>query len=546
MFAQKPIITIGFLACSLTMQAQDSLLLRDYQFVKREDPWLTSPNAAALTRFQHPSIAEAELSTTLQHGGFTNFNTPSDALQADASIESYYRISRRTVLYGRMSYESLTGKDMAGSAFIPNFPHSALRSSLADHRPFDIVEDSLSNSGEKHLDAYLLTGSIGCELTDFLAVGARLDYTAANYTKYKDLRHQNKLMDLKAVASLYAKPTSWSSVGACYQYRRNIESVRFGTFGTTDKVYKSLIDYGVFFGKVEQFGTIGYTDKSREMPLVDEQHSGAMQAEVRPVAWLSAYCSIATGHREGYYGRKSPYTITYTSHSGDQTSLTARLTLSSRMSTHSIDLAYSTEQLQNKAETYRELQNASGASYYEYFEPVETADKKWQEGRIAYTGDLLVREAMPAWTVVAGMSWMKRVQTASLYPYFRYQKLSSQAFFAGVTRNLVQHHGVWSLTLGASYQKGSGQPFADGTFTTPSEKQDPPPTMETWLYREHQYLTSPQYSVCCQAKYAFMMPGTKLKAHVRLGISHLKATKTNSFSCGDNHSMAVAAIGCTF
>jgi hypothetical protein len=507
--------------------------------VKQQDPWLTSYNTAALIRYAHSNIAEAELSATKENGGFTNFNKPSDAFQLNTGIESFYRISHRTVLTGHISYQSYDGKDMAGSAFIPH-------STPSNFRPFDIVEDSLTNAGEKHLDTYYLGGAIGSSITDYLAIGAKIDYTAANYAKYKDLRHQNKLMDFLAIASIYARPNTWSSIGAHYCYHRNTESIDFGTYGTTDKIYKSLIDYGGFFGKVEQFGSTGYTDKSREMPLVDEQNGSGVEVEIRPVSWFAAFGSATFSHRKGYYGRKSPYTITYTNHSSNLTELNSRLSLFFNQSSHYLDFTYSTEDLNNKAETYRELKNATGASYYEYYDPVETADKELQQGSITYTGNLLVNGELPIWNIVAGFSWMSRKQTAYLYPFYRYQKLSTQNYFVSLTRNIIQQHGIWSLTLSGNYQEGSGKPCIDGTFTAPSAKQENPPTMEAYLMREHQYLTSPQYGVGAQVKYAFLLHGTQLKLHTRIAFNHFHATKTNEYSNGNDHTMVTAAVGCTF
>ena len=43
-------IICGLLAVTMNAQAQDSLLLRDYRFVKQADAWLTADNAAALAK----------------------------------------------------------------------------------------------------------------------------------------------------------------------------------------------------------------------------------------------------------------------------------------------------------------------------------------------------------------------------------------------------------------------------------------------------------------------------------------------------------------
>ena len=514
---------------------QDSLLLRDYTFLKQADPWLTSSNAAALTRFAHQSMAEASLSLNGGKGGFTNYYESPEALQFDGHVESYYRFNPRTVFFGSLSYQNFSGHDMAGSAFIQ-----------PEHRPFDIVEDSLTNLGTKHRDTYRLTGGFGTTVADGLAVGMKIDYTAANYAKYKDLRHQNKLMDLQLSAGIHAPVTPWLSLGANYLYHRNTESITFGTYGTSDKVYRSLISYAAFTGHVEQFGQEGYTDKSREMPLVTDYNGLGAQLSIINCQ-LSIYASYTYEHGRGYYGRKSPYTITYTNHHSDRHALDVRLdhTLSAT-SSHRLDFAIDIEQLENLATTYRELQNASSATYYEYYTPTKTADKRWLDYHLGYTLFLGIREALPTWTLQASMNWMDRRQTAYVYPYYRRQHIHHTAASVAICRNIIATKAIWSLSLHGSFLQGSGAPYEDLTFQTPSDKQTVPPSMDAWLYREYQYLTAAQYSIGGSVKYTFILPGIRLKPHARLAIDHRKANETSPYSNGCRHTAVTATVGCEF
>ncbi len=544
MLAKRLILSVT-LACAINGMAQDSLLLRDFHFVKQQDPWLLSKNAAAMTRFSEANISAAEVSLSHQQGGLTDFNGATKLTQSKAGIESFFRLSRRTVFYGSLSFTKRAGENMGGSAFIPT----------GTLRPFDIVEDSLGNEGEKDLDVYRLSGGFGATVWKDIALGARLDYTAANYAKYKDLRHQNRFLDLLASASIYVPLGRLLSMGAHYQYHRNIENVAFSTYGKSDKTYKSLVDYGGFFGKAEQFGEQGYTDKSREMPLVDEGHGGGLQIELRPLPALSLYGGLTLAHSSGYYGRKSPFTITYTQHTTDQQALTARITYepdrsssSSRLSKskHSLDFSFVHESLKNNANTYRELKNPSGATYYEYYDPVETGNKKRMTGSIAYTCDWQISGNVPTWTVRLGMYWMERKQTGYVYPYYRYQKLSNQEYFLGLTRNLIRKSGIWSFSLNASFKNGAGNPYADGILQTPSTTQAALPTMEAYLMREYQYLTAAQYAVGGQLKYTFVFPGTRLKTHARLALTHRKANEQFNFSNGCDRTEGLLAVGCTF
>lgn len=523
------------LAVAVDCHAQDSLLLRDYQFVKQYDGWLTSSNAAGLSRYNRANIAEARLSLSHEEGGLTDYFMSPDATQLSLATESFYRIAERAVVFGRIAYDNFSGKEMAGSAFID-----------PTRRPFDIVEDSLTNTGKKHRDTYQLTGAVGVDVWRGLALGLRLDYTAANYAKYKDLRHKNKLMDLTASAGLYLPLAHIGNLGANYLYHRNTESITFGTYGKSDKVYQSLINYGNFIGQVEQFGSYGFTDKSREMPLFDESHGLAVQLELTPWKRLSFLNQFTYAHHNGYYGRKSPYTITFTNHHADSYAYQATLALQGRQTHHQLQFSLEAENLQNNANNYRELQNEAGSYYYEYYDDVKTANKLWVNTCIAYTAWLGIHHELPVWTLRAAVNMMHRKQTAYVYPYFRRQTLDNTALQLEGTRNVILKKGVLSVSASLSYQKGSGEPYEDGTFIPPSDKQTAPPEVAAYLWREYQYLTAAQYGIGGSVRYAFIFPATRLNTHVQLGIHHRKANETFDYSNGKDHTQVSLAIGCLF
>ena len=513
----------------------NSLLLHDYSFVKHSDPWLTSPNAAALTRFAHRNMAQAELSLSGERGGFTNYDGSDDVTQFDAGVEAFFRYNKRTVFFGSIAYDNFSGRHMAGSAFIH-----------PDRKPFDLVEDSLTNQGTKHRDTYHLAGACATTVADGFSVGMKIDYTAANYAKYKDLRHQNKLMDLQLSAGLTYTVADGFSIGANYLYHRNTESITFGTYGTSDKVYKTLVAYANFTGHVEQFGQEGYTDKSREMPLVTNYNGGGAQAMVK-LSQVTIFADYAYSHGRGYYGRKSPYTITYTDHHTDLHNLHAQVAYAPSPATrHRLDFSMDYEQLENNANTYRELQNASSATYYEYYTPVKTADKQWTNYQLAYTLDLGIHEALPTWTIRTTVYRFDRQQTAYGFPYYRRQHLRYTEGKAEVCRNILTDKGVWTVSLHGSYQKGNGSPCDDLTFQTPSDKQTAPASMEAYLLREYQYLTAAQFALGGSVKYAFVFPGTSLKTYAAISLTHRKANETTDFSNGRNHTRAAVAIGCAF
>lgn len=523
------------MAGSMQAFAQDSLLTREFLTVKYSDPWLVGNNASALTRFGNQHISEADLYLSYGKGGWVDYYQSPEVVKAGAQVESFYRLGKRTVVYGSMGYEHETGQQMTGSAFIN-----------PTRMPFDIVEDSLTNEGEKQKDTYHLTGAIGVDLWRGWSIGARVDYTAANYAKFKDLRHKNKLLDLTTSIGIYMPITSWLELGANYLYRRNTESLTFSMYGKSEKVYKSFINYGPFIGRVEQFGNDGFTDKAREIPFANNYHGVEGQFDIQLIPNLSFYNRLSYRHRTGYYGRKSPYTITYTHHESDGYAYKGQLTYNGLHHRHALSVNVETENMENDFETYRERQNDNGAFYYEYYDPVKTGNRLWVNTHIMYVGWWNLHGDLPTWNTEMGLLQNKRKQTGYQYPYLRRQDIHRTEITAQVKRNILLRKGVFSLSIGGAYALGGGSPYEDDTIITPSDKQVPPPTMDAFMYREYQYFTSAQYAVNASAQYAFLIPKTSMKAHVQLGINHHKANGTLSYEQGKRHTQLQLSIGAIF
>ena len=520
------------------MQAQH----RDFAFERDSSAWLTSANAAGLTRMTGRNISTADVSMQMQRGAWADYSQSPHADEAAASVESFFRLSPRVAAYGSMSLNTFSGKRMGGSVF-----------TNPTRMPFDIVEDSLTNLGRKHRDTYRLTGAVGADLWRGLAAGLRIDYTSANYAKYKDLRHKNLLMDMQVSAGLLMPVGPHFDLGAAYLYRRSTESLDFRTYGRYDKNYNSLIAYGVFMGKVEQFGTEGYTNKNHSMPFVDEQHGASLQVTFKSAiphtsrSQVEWHHEAAIARRRGYYGRRSPYTVRLSAHESMRYAYHSRLTLHSGRSRHLLDFSVEAENLENHASTYRETINDAGSNYYEYYDPVKTANKLWVEGRAAYTGHLGLRNGLPTWTVTAALEWGHRRQTAYAYPFVRRQRVDSRHWHAALQRNIPLRSSLLSLQLRGGWQEGSGQPFSDGTLAMPSDKQSPPPTTDTWLLREYEWLTAGQYHLGVTAKVAFPVRPA-LPAYISISADHCRAPHPEHRDqlAGTDRSTATLAVGCTF
>lgn len=516
----------------------DSILLRNSDYVTDADPWLPYGNAAALTRWRSDNLSWAALKANYGYGGFVNYNESNRDLRIGADVRSVYRLSKRTVGYGRISYDNAGLHNMTGSVFI-----------APERYPFNIVEDSLTNAGKIHQDTYHLTGAIGVDLWQGLSLGGRVDFTAANAAKYKDLRHKNKLMDIDASFALYWPISTWLNIGANYRYLRHSESLIFSTYSSNDITYKSLIEYGGMMGMVEQYSSstsTGLTSSSTERPLFYDGHGYGVQAELRLLPGLTWTNTWDMAYLKGYYGKDTPYDIVYMRHHTHRYLYTTRLQYRTSRSLHHLDASIENEKLRNFQNQYRLSTNEHSARYYEYFQPLKTADKVWVNTHIGYTGYFGLNGETPTWLVQGGARIAYRKLTAYNYPYYRRQHWTSTEGYLNVARNLLLRKGILTIEGGFSYLKGKGDPYEDGAFIAPSDKQTQPDEMTAFLYREYAALMAPQYALHTAVQYAFIFPTTKLKSYVRTDFAYRHCNVSNDYLQGTMHWNLGITLGVNF
>lgn len=425
---------------------------------------------------------------------------------------------------------------MTGSVFIQ-----------PERYPFNIVEDSLTNAGKIHQDTYRLSGAVGVELWRGFSLGGRVNFTAANAAKYKDLRHKNKLMDIDASVAIYMPLTTWLNLGANYQYLRHTESLIFSTYSSNDITYKSLIEYGGMTGIVEQFSSSnGLTSSDTEKPLFYDGHGYGLQMQIAFTPRLSWTGSWTMAYLKGYYGKDTPYNIVYMRNYTHRYFFTSRLQYRDNVSLHNLDVEIENEKLRNFQNQYRLGTNEHGAQYYEYFQPLKTADKVWANTHIGYTGYYGLRGETPMWLVKCGVRIAYRKLTADNYPYYRRQHWTSTEGYFNIARNLKLRNGLLTLGTGLSYLKGDGAPYEDGTFIGPSDKQTQPDEMTAFLYREYAALMAPQYKWQTSVQYAFIFPLTSLKSYLRADFDYRHCNTANVYMQGTMHWNVGITIGINF
>ena len=474
---------------------------RDFGYVRESEPWLSGHNASGLTKLPDAvqKISIAEIFAIKNNGGFANYYQSDNSFKFGASTESFFRMNRQIVLYGKINYDNFTGKNMSGSAFIN-----------PDYNSFNIVESDNANSGSKNLEQYNLVGAVGVHLTPRFSVGGKVDYLTANYAKYKDLRHKNRLLDLTASLGAACQLTGAVELGINYIYRRSIESLEFGRYGTTDRLYSSLIDFGAFYGRTELFGESGYTKSNA--PIVNIFHGGAIQLNADLTSKLRFFNEFSALFRNGYFGDHSASNIVFNENKGTVFAYTGNLCFENNRQRHSLKLDLCFDQLENNEAIYRYDTNSGSTSEWTVFGTTKVLDKNMTTAGLEYTANLNVRDYNPAWILRAGVNFAERIQTVSIYPFYRKQDIYRWNACFSTERRIIFSKNQYDFSLRLLYGSGGGNMNFDGAYATPSEDTRFPYSSDENLLKEYEYLTA-----------------NRVEGNIRCGYSHIFSRNIRGF-----------------
>lgn len=537
MFNIRQLLLVGGVLCSAGMAANDTVTVsrKDYDYIRRSDPRLTASNAAGLRYLPVDKIAEAHVFAKKSNGPFVNYHESDDSYAFGAVTQSFYRLSPKVVLYGRVSYDNFTGRNMGGSVFMNPY-----------EQPFDIVEYADTTGGTKNLESYRLTGAMGADLTERLTMAGKIDYRTANYAKQKDLRHKNKLMDLTFVGGLTYRLAETLEIGAAYHYRRSIEGLEFDTYGTTDKEYYSLISYGAFFGMVEPFGGTGYTHKDSNNPMYNKYHGLSLQLSCGRPENVHFFSELLAMKRVGEYGQRASGKILYSEHNSRIFAYDGGLSLRKGADCHRINIRIENEMLENFENVYKFDTKPNGTTVVEYYDPLKTADKERLALKAVYTADIGVQHDMPLWTFRAGVDWYRNKQTVSFYPYYRKQTIRYTDCSMGVTRHILKGRNEYALLVDLRYSFGGGAMNKDGEYVTPGENQTKPKYNNKNLYNEFEYFTNARIKGNIGLRYSRVLDKkSAIKGFVDFTYSLTKAFDVKYID-GDRFNVFTLAVGCVF
>ena len=517
-----------------TLMAQSASWLRPAD-LQQLFPWLTSENASGLTVLPVSSrISEVGFYGEMFSGGLRNYNEAKNGYKWGLKGLSFYPISERVTVWGEVDYSNFRGMEMTGSYFID-----------PTQTPFDLVEFSEDNPGDKQLESYHLAGAVGTNFTRRLAGGLKFDYAAANYAKRKDLRHTNSLMDMSLTAGLSYRLTERLTIGANYAYRRRNESLLLSMYGTTDKLYYTLVDYGAFFGKRELFSDTGYTKENEAKPLFDSYHGGSLQLSWRIGTRWEWFNEVGYRARAGFYGDDSPSTVVYSTHSGEQLAYNGQIVYTGVHNTHILRVKAEYRQVENRENIYDFRNDEVGINYYVYLGDAEVGERTERSISLQYTARLDIEQELPRWQIDVKSAFDRRKQKAVNYPDYRRQDITWWQFAASLERNIHAGRNLFSVGVALGYQAGTGDSCEDGKYTTSNGVETLTRTLDQLLMRDYEYHTSTRIQAGVNVRYARRMGQKGVRGYVELNYNLHKALNASYLGNAVRH-IASLQIGCNF
>lgn len=506
------------------------------------NPWIQSSNPAGIVLTPLSRISTVRAGIEKQNGGLIDLHESRDCFRPNLDAASYMKVSDRVTFYGRMNYSYFKGKDMGGQILMDPY-----------YNPINFLESTDTTTGTKALEEYTLEGAMAYSLSDRLTLAGKIRYQSADYAKRKDPRSLNQWMDLDASVGARYSFGEKASVGLSLNYAKTIETVSEKLFGTLDRQYYYLIDYGGSFGKVEIIdGDNGYLSVSSERPMFNQFFGASAQTEFN-VGGVNAFIDLGAAYRSGYFGKKASGSVRFCDFDGMRYNLDARVTFRTGAILHRIDGGLNVMTSLNKENSYRVSTTPGQNPEIQYFGSQEVGDKTVSNATARYSvkgesvrGKGAFRPA--SWAASVEYRYFGLDQTATSYPFYRKQRLASNTLGVKIIKNLGLRNDILSLTLGGNYSfAGDDLKNEDGQYTSASGS---PRSNETYLNRNFEYYHASSAGGNASVRYTIVKAGKAANRHYSVfldlsdNFTHL--TREAKYLTGNYRNTIIFTIGCNF
>ncbi len=514
----------------LASEASGQEAVRDFDYTVAANPWLSLSNPAVYGHLSQSSISKVELCGEKDNGGLVDIDGSADCWNAGAETESFVRISDRIAFHGGLSFNYFRGKDMGGPVLVNT-----------SSSPLNFYEESLSTAGIKTRETYFLTGGMTYCFNEKWSAGVSLDYKCINQTKRRDPRFQNYCNTLDAKASFLFSPSETFSFGFTARYRRELELLSAGTFGTKESNYYVFIDQGGFMGSREVLdGDQGYISTNNTRPM-DSHYAGGSILFVSGTR-TKFFNEVGALYRMGTYGTKSSSSVLFCKFGGPQVTYDGILLAPRGNDIHKAEISLGWQMLGNDVNSYAWKSEAGKSSVVEYYGSKRQLSRNDLSATLSYTWLGACDGVVPKWEVGARLDGSGRIQTTTIFPYYRNQRIFNADLSATMRRNFSLGKNAFRLGVDADFFLGFGTKAEDGASGSSGTK---PKYFDDYLNRSYEYQTAPRAGGALTFRYTRQVRD-RFGIYVEVSDNFTSLLKAPTYLSGQFRNAALLSVGCNF
>lgn len=276
------IFAAAVLLGSLALRGQDKMR---YELAESRNFYLDGNNIAGM-RCDSLSISNASLKGDYTFGDNRYpFEAPSQ-WSAGLKASSIMHL-RKVSFYGSFKFLHSAFYNACGSMFIN-----------PGRYPVDLVEYT---PGGKSSQNYAFTGGFSSDIAEHWRIGARVDFSATNYVKTKDLRYTDYALDFSVKPSFQWVSGDWT-LGAALALERNTETINAEQVSESNTEYDAFIDKGLGYGIMQEWkgGALHLSESGISgFPVMELGYGASAQ-----LSWRGLYAELSYMCSSGKMGEK--------------------------------------------------------------------------------------------------------------------------------------------------------------------------------------------------------------------------------------------------
>ena len=526
------ILTVLMLAPALGAGAQP--VVRDFQFTKDINPYLSSSNPAFIGSWKEGKISMVEGFARKGNGGLVSLEDSCDDFEAGAKTESFISVSEKITFYGLLSYTNFTGKDMGGPVLMD-----------PAYNPFNFFEQTDNTIGTKNKELYGLSGAAAYSFNSRWSAGIRFDFEGGNQAKRRDPRFLNTWLDLNLSTGLAFALSDKNVFGLNFLYRRTIEQIYGTTYGKKDENYIIWLDKGGFYGTSEALnGNYAALAQSENRPILNTFCGGSLQHSYNGATKLFNELSFLA--RTGHYGSTGNSTPTFFEFDGIEALYSGKALIPcGRCNLHRFTLDAALKTMNNAENSYKYVTTTGGSiTTVEYTGQKSIFNSTELSADLGYSFIQGVNAIRPKAEYGADIHFYSRDQKTNLYPYWREHN------HLNINANI---HSKWNFKTGekdllspyvcASFFTGAGEKAKDGAATTAKPKNLK--SFDTWMDKQYEYDTAARAGASLAITYTRFVSGN-LSVYLTASDNFITMLSEPEFLTGRTRNLAVLTIGCNF